>query len=88
MQLVNMETVSIHRACSSAVVQHFEDNYFDWIYIDGNHSYEYVKADLESFLPKIKSGGYLTGDDYLWAPEEQLPVKRAVAEFVDRAARD
>ena len=38
--------------------------YFDWIYIDGNHTYEYVKQDLEGYRPKVKPGGYMAGDDY------------------------
>ena len=36
----------------------------DWCYIDGNHSYEYVIADIEAWLPKIKKGGVLAGHDF------------------------
>lgn len=40
------------------------DNYFDFIYIDGDHSYEGIKRDLELYLPKIKQGGVVAGHDY------------------------
>ena len=36
----------------------------DFIFIDGDHSYEGVKADLENWVPKIKPGGVLIGHDW------------------------
>jgi hypothetical protein len=79
-------TVVIHRSPSSDAVSAFEDGYFDWIYIDGNHLYEFVKLDLELWCPKVKRGGYITGDDY--TEREDLwfkgGVKKAVDEFSSR----
>ncbi len=61
----------------------FKDNYFDWIYVDGDHSYEFVKKDLELFFPKVKSGGYITGDDYVWwGPFLGFGVKKAIDQFL------
>ena len=36
----------------------------DFIYIDGNHAYEYVLKDLETWVPKVKVGGLVMGDDW------------------------
>jgi len=36
---------------------------FDAVFIDGNHSYEYVKKDLENYLPKVKDGGIVALHD-------------------------
>lgn len=81
----NIQTsqVIIHRNYSSNVLLTFPDNYFDWIYIDGNHLYEYVKIDLELSLRKVKTGGYIAGDDYRRGAWWQGGVKRAVDEFRD-----
>jgi len=35
----------------------------DFIYIDGNHEYEYVKKDMENYFKKLKKGGILAGHD-------------------------
>ncbi len=77
----SLPNVSIHRSPSVNAASEFEDSSFDWVYIDGDHSYEAVLADLESYAPKVKPGGWLLGDDFLWGGES-LPVKRAVEEFV------
>jgi len=55
----------------------------DLVYIDGDHSYEGVKKDLRVFWPMVKSGGYLTGDDYSWTNKEcPMGPKPAIDEFV------
>lgn len=43
----------------------FNDESFDFVYIDANHSYEYVKKDIELWYPKVRKGGILSGHDYL-----------------------
>lgn len=48
----------------------------DFIYIDGNHNYEYVKKDIELYFKKVKKGGILAGHDI-----EEKGVFRAVSEF-------
>lgn len=67
------------RATSSEAIEMFEDNQLDFIYIDGNHSYESVKEDLQLYYDKIRPGGIIAGDDYghSWHPG----VKKAVDEF-------
>ena len=37
---------------------------FDFVYIDGNHEYEYVIKDLSNYYPLVKAGGILAGHDY------------------------
>lgn len=40
-----------------------EDNTFDAVFIDANHSYEYVKKDLENYYKKVKIGGIIALHD-------------------------
>ncbi|MFB6352398.1 MAG: class I SAM-dependent methyltransferase [Bradymonadaceae bacterium] len=74
--------VEILRKYSREALAIFEDDALDWVYIDGNHFYEYVKRDLEMSLEKVRPGGFVTGDDYEWGDEHDYPVKRAVNEIV------
>ncbi|NOU16982.1 MAG: class I SAM-dependent methyltransferase [Bacteroidales bacterium] len=59
------------------------DNTLDWIYIDGNHTYEYVRNDLLGSWGKVKVGGFITGDDYGLPGWWNDGVKKAVDEFID-----
>jgi len=38
-------------------------NNIDFVYIDGNHSYNYVYQDIKDWYSKIKSNGIIIGDD-------------------------
>lgn len=42
----------------------FDDNSIDFVYIDGDHSYDFVSNDIKAWWPKIKQGGILSGHDY------------------------
>ena len=48
----------------------------DFVYIDGDHSYNQVKKDIKNYYAKIKGGGVLSGHDI-----NQSDVFRAVSEF-------
>ncbi|HSX25822.1 MAG TPA: class I SAM-dependent methyltransferase [Chlamydiales bacterium] len=39
-------------------------NNLDLVFIDGNHSYPFVKQDIQTWLPKVRDGGILAGHDY------------------------
>lgn len=56
----------------------FEDESFDFIYIDANHTYDAVKRDIEVCLPKLKKGKFIAGHDY---SESWSEVKKAVDEI-------
>lgn len=52
----------------------------DLVYIDASHDYEDVVADVEAWLPVVRKGGVLFGDDYLTF----LDVNRAVNDVAKR----
>ena len=55
----------------------------DFCYIDANHTYRFVKNDIELFYTKVKNGGVLGGHDF-GAGTEHGDVARAVLEFCDK----
>jgi hypothetical protein len=77
------ENMQLIRKTSVEAAADFEDSFFDVVYIDANHNYEYVKQDLEAWWPKIISGGVLCGDDYEPAGVVDFGVIQAVDEFAE-----
>lgn len=81
---VDAGQVVLHEGDSSRVLKRFPDHYFDFIYIDADHSYEGVKRDIEVAKQKIRHDGFLVFNDYtFWSPVECIPygVMRAVNEL-------
>jgi hypothetical protein len=63
-QTKDKENIHIIRSDSISFLQSCDDNYFDAIYVDADHSEEAVYNDMVNSLRVIKSGGYLMGHDY------------------------
>jgi hypothetical protein len=61
------------RCLSSQAIELFENESLDFVYIDGNHAYDYVKKDIELWFPKLKKGGLFSGHDYLRMDWEYKP---------------
>lgn len=55
---------------------------FDFVYIDGVHTYEQVKKDIINYLPLINEDGFIGGHDYITKWEDTLVV--AVKEVIVR----
>jgi hypothetical protein len=77
--------VQVRRARSVDAAGEFADESLDWVYIDGDHTYEAVKADLEAYFRTVKPGGFLAGDDYGERGWWDDGVTRAVDEFAANA---
>lgn len=61
----------------TAASKFYEDNSLDMVFIDADHSYEAVKNDIATWLPKVKKdGGMLAGHDIT-----HEPVQTAVMEM-------
>lgn len=70
------------RATSMEAVVSFNDGFFDFVYIDANHTLAAARADIQAWWPKVKVGGILAGHDYLDGviQGEDYGVRRAVQE--------
>jgi len=55
----------IVRKTSMEAVKDFPDNSLDFVYIDGNHRFEYVVNDLAEWSKKIRPGGIVSGHDWI-----------------------
>ncbi len=65
------DKIKFIRRFSEVAINDFKDNSLDFVYIDGNHQYEYVKKDIELYFLKIKKGGILGGHDYYLCDESK-----------------
>jgi hypothetical protein len=80
--------VEFHRQYSYRAAATFPDKHFDFVYLDGDHTYEYVLRDLFDFAAKVKDGGLILGHDYFedeFAAKENYGVIGAVNTFLARS---
>lgn len=78
--------VEIHVGDSSTELRKFPAGHFDWLYIDGDHSYAGVQRDIEAAIDTVKQDGVLVFNDYaIWSPLEvcNYGVLKAVNELVN-----
>lgn len=53
------------RSTSKDCIDLFEDNSLDFVFIDANHAYDFIKEDINLWFPKVKKGGIFSGHDYM-----------------------
>lgn len=74
--------ITLIRKTSDDAVSEIEDNLIDFVFIDGFHSNEQVKKDIENYYPKLKSGGLMSGHDYNgWALQSSV---NEMAEYYEK----
>jgi len=66
-----------HRKTSDAAIEDFENEMFDFIFIDGLHTFDQVLKDCRNYYCKLKPGGIFSGHDYTLISA----VNQAVNEF-------
>ena len=63
----NIDIFGVKDYCE-LIIGHSEDVIFDrkigFLFIDGGHSYDQVKKDIEKYVPLVVSGGYVVFHDY------------------------
>jgi hypothetical protein len=62
--------VEFVRKFSMDAVKDFKDNSLDFVFIDGNHTFEYVINDIAEWSKKVRPGGIISGHDY-WTSAER-----------------
>lgn len=76
--------VEVNIGYSNVVLETFPDHYFDWVYLDTDHSYKQTKIELEVLKRKVKPNGIITGHDYIignWPGNVRYGVVESVHEF-------
>jgi predicted O-methyltransferase YrrM len=76
-----LDKVNIVKGLSLEVAATYEDRSISFLMIDASHKYEDVVDDIKVWLPKMKVGGIISGDDFDWpsvaqAVKDTLPNHR------------
>jgi len=75
-----MDKIEFIKKKSSDAVEDLPGD-LDFVYIDGDHSYKYVFADLMLYYQKLRYGGVIGGDDF---SGDYLGVVNAVIDFKNK----
>jgi len=57
------------------------DNFLDFVYIDAEHSYDYVMMDIQLWSRRVRAGGIVSGHDYFFMKTDKCKVEDAVNDF-------
>lgn len=82
--------VIVHRKMSvEAALTDFKEKSLDWVYLDSNHLYDFVLADLRIWSSRVKDGGFLCGHDWTDCPQARdlnFGVQDAVKKFCEETS--
>ena len=78
---IHAGSIEIIQEWSVAAMETLPRHSLDWIYLDADHTYDGVAADLRAAARILKPGGYLCGHDFGVWPEHAIEVQPAVEAF-------
>jgi hypothetical protein len=58
------DTISLIVADSVNAATFFAERSLDWVHLDAAHDRAHLTADVHAWLPRLRPGGWLSGDDY------------------------
>jgi hypothetical protein len=83
-QEIERGQVAINVGFSTEVLKKFDDHYFDWVYLDTDHTYKVTADELWILKGKVKPNGIIAGHDYTignWPGDCRYGVIEAVHEL-------
>jgi len=80
-------TLHLHHGLSTEKLPEFADSFFDWVYIDTNHSFDTTWNELGIANSKVKLGGRIAGHDFCTGNVVK-PVPYGVVEAVTKFCKD
>jgi len=72
------KNINFKKGSISQIVPNLIDDYYDFIYIDADHSFHSVVHDINVSLPKLKKTGIMSGHDYIPDSPTLFGVSQAV----------
>jgi hypothetical protein len=71
LRMTSVEAAQHYKDCNSVSTEIFGRTEYSGkiaiLHIDGNHTYDAAKADVESWVPFVIEGGWIIIDDYIWS---------------------
>ena len=83
-QEIEHGSMVINHGYSTEVLEAFPNAYFDWVYLDTDHTYKLTSEELKLLKHKVKPDGIIAGHDYTignWVAGYRYGVIEAVHEF-------
>lgn len=69
--LKRFANVQVVRKDSTEAAATFDDQSVDFIFMDSAKTYEKLCADIDAWLPKMRIGSVMAGDDYWWTDRSE-----------------
>jgi hypothetical protein len=80
-------TVELRQGTSLDILSTFDDGFFDWLYIDTDHSFDLTWQELVLSNRKVNQGGRIAGHDYCTGNTVK-PIVYGVVEAVHKFCAD
>lgn len=87
----NDSRIKIIKDFSVSAAQSFSDEYFDFVYIDADHTEDAVSKDILAWWTKVRKGGILAGHDYspaIVTYPDNIVLKFGVIEAVNKFVKN